>query len=262
MKSNFLHLHPKLAEPLLRRWAPALLAALLCQVLLLLALPQSRSDGRRARRAVLAEDTAALLRWSRTAPGMATPSSLATIPLQGLAGLPPPPPSSLPAGTFGGDSQSLQSRRQPVAAASGPPITSNFGGLPRQPSEAFRLARQVAMGGRPREAGAALVALQRRQWWLLPGQERALQALWNGGKEQELPVSLGSLPEDVSLRLSSPSAAAPLALAALHGRSLVDGDRLWLFWQQGESLWLLRGSLLGPPPPASPTSPPPALTGS
>ena len=130
-------------------------------------------------------------------------------------------------------------------------------GLPRQPSEAFRLARQVATGGRPREAGAALVALQRRQWWLLPGQERALLALWDGGKEQELPASLGTLPEDISLRLSSPSAAAPQAHAELHGRSLIDGYRLWLFWQQGESLWLLRGALLGPP-----TPPPPALTGS
>ena len=227
MKSNFLHLHPKLAEPLLRRWAPALLAALICQVLLLMALPQPGSVGRRARRAVLADDTATLLRWSRMAPGLGAASSLATIPLQGLAGLPPPPPSSLPA-------------------------ASNSAGLPRQPSEAFRLARQVATGGRPREAGAALVALQRRQWWLLPGQERALQALWDRGQEQELPASLGSLPEEISLRLSSPSAAAPLALAELHGRSLIDGDQLWLFWQQGESLWLLRGSLLG----AQPTSPP------
>ena len=252
MKSNFLHLHPKLAEPLVRRWAPALLAALLCQVLLLMALPQPGNDGHRARRAVLADDTATLLRWSRTAPGFGAISTLATIPLQGLAGLPPPPPSSLPAGAFAGDSQSEQSRSQPT--------TSNSGGLPRQPSEAFRLARQVAMAGRPREAGAALVALQRRQWWLLPGQERALLALWDRGKEQELPASLGSLPEDISLRLSSPSAAAPLALAELHGRSLIDGNQLWLFWLQGESLWLLRGSLLGAPPP--PTSPPPALTGS
>ena len=242
---------------MVRRWAPALLAALICQLLLLMALPQPGSDGRRARRAVLEEDTATLLRWSRTASGLGTTSSLATIPLQGLAGLPPPPPSSLPAGAFAGDSQSEQGRRQPVAAASGPPTTSNSGGLPRQPSEAFRLARQVATGGRPREAGAALVALQRRQWWLLPGQERALLALWDGGKEQELPASLGTLPEDISLRLSSPSAAAPLALAELHGRSLIDGYRLWLFWQQGESLFLLRGDLLGPP-----TPPPPALTGS
>lgn len=248
MKSNFLHLHPKLAEPLLRRWAPALLAALICQVLLLMALPQPGSYGRRARRALLQEDTATLLRWSRTSPGLAAASSLATIPLQGLAGLPPPPPSSLPAGAFAVDSQSEQSRRQPA--------TSNSGGLPRQPSEAFRLARQVATGGRPREAGAALVALQRRQWWLLPGQERALLALWDRGKDQELPASLGSLPEEISLRLSSPSAAAPLALAELHGRSLIDGDQLWLFWQQGESLWLLRGSLRGEPPPL------PALTGS
>ena len=234
---------------MVRRWAPALLAALICQLLLLFALPQPGSDGRRARRAVLQEDTATLLRWSRTAPGLAAASSLATTPLQGLAVLPPPPPSSLPAGAFAGDSHSQQSRRQP-------PATSKSGGLPRQPSEAFRLARQVATGGRPREAGAALVALQRRQWWLLPGQERALLALWDRGKDQELPASLGSLPEEISLRLSSPSAAAPLALAELHGRSLIDGDQLWLFWQQGESLWLLRGSLLGEPPPL------PALTGS
>lgn len=256
MKSNFLHLHLKLVEPLLRRWAPALLAALLCQVLLLLALPQPGTGGRRARRAVLAEDTATLLRWSRTAPGLGTTSALATIPLQGLAALPPPPPSTLPAGAFAGDSQSEQSLRKPVAATSGPPTTGNSGGLPRQPSEAFRLAKQVAMAGRTREAGAALVALQRRQWWLLPGQERALLALWDRAKEQELPASLGNLPEDISLRLSSSSAAAPLAFAELHGRSLIDGDRLWLFWQQGESLWLLRGSLLGAPPPL------PALTGS
>jgi len=249
---------------MVRRWAPALLAALICQLLLLLALPQPGSDGRRARRAVLEEDTTTLLRWSRTAPALDAASSLATIPLQGLAVLPPPPPSSLPAGAFAGDSQSEQSLRQPVVAASQPPATSNSGALPRQPGEAFRLARQVAMGGRPREAGASLVALQRRQWWLLPGQERALLALWDRSKEQELSASLGTLPEDISLRLSTPSAAAPLALAELHGRSLIDGDRLWLFWQQGESLLLLRGSLLGPPSqtPSQPPSPPPALTGS
>jgi len=166
---------------MVRRWAPALLAALICQLLLLMALPQPGTDGRRARRAVLEEDTATLLRWSRTASGLGTTSSLATIPLQGLAGLPPPPPSSLPAGAFAGDSQSEQCRRQPVAAASGPPATSNPGNLPRQLSEAFRLARQVAMGGRPREAGSALVALQRRQWIPLACRARpARHFVWPG----------------------------------------------------------------------------------
>ena len=188
---------------MLRRWGPALLAALFCQLLVLLALPNSGLDGRRGRRAVFADD-----------------------------------------------SPENRSRR-PDAAAPQPPLLA-------QPGEAFRLARQVAMGGRPREVSPALVALQRRQWWLLPGQGRALQDLWDGGQELESAAGLGPLPEDISLRAVSASDAAPLALAELHGRSLLDGDRLWLFWRQGESLWLLRGSLAGAPPPWTAA---PALTG-
>jgi hypothetical protein len=237
---------------MLRRWGPALLAALFCQLLLLLALPNSGLDGRRGRRAVFTDDSAALLSWSRTPSGVGQATSLATIPLQGLAGLPPPPPSTLPNGAFRGDSLPENRSRRPVAAAPQPP-------LPAQPGEAFRLARQVAMGGRPREVSPALVALQRRQWWLLPGQGRALQDLWDGGQEQESAAGLGPLPEDISLRAVSSSGAAPLALAELHGRSLLDGDRLWLFWRQGESLWLLRGSLVSAPPPLTAA---PALTGS
>jgi len=45
------------------------------------------------------------------------------------------------------------------------------------------------------------------------------------------------------------SAAAPLALAALHGRSLLEGDQLWLLWRQGPSLWILRGALESSPGP-------------
>ena len=74
---------------MLRRWGPALLAALLCQLLLLLALPNSGSEGRRGRRVVPVDDTATLLRWSRTPAGVGQATSLNTIPLQGLAGLVP-----------------------------------------------------------------------------------------------------------------------------------------------------------------------------
>ena len=237
---------------MLRRWGPALLAALLCQLLLLLALPNSGSEGRRGRRVVPVDDTATLLRWSRTPAGVGQATSLNTIPLQGLAGLPPPPPSTLPIGAFAVDPVPQKRSRKPVAAVPQLP-------LPAQPGEAFRLARQVALGGRPKEVSPALVNLQRRQWWLLPGQGRALQELWDGGKEQESAAGLGPLPEDISLRAVSPSGAAPLALAELHGRSLLDGDLLWLLWRQGESLWLLRGSLVGAP---SPGTAAPALTGS
>ena len=74
---------------MLRRWGPALLAALFCQLLLLLALPNAGLEGRRGRRAVFADDSAALLSWSRTPSGVGQATSLAAIPLQGLAGLPP-----------------------------------------------------------------------------------------------------------------------------------------------------------------------------
>jgi hypothetical protein len=235
-----------------RRWGPALLAALLCQFLLLLTLPNVGLGSRRARRAVSVDDTATLLRWSRTPVGMGQATSLNTIPLQGLAALPPPPPSTLPSGAVAGEPVRRQRSRVPVAAVSKLP-------LPAQPGEAFRLARQVALSGRPKELSPVLVNLQRRQWWLLPGQSRALQALWDGGKELESAVGLGPLPEDISLREVSLSGAEPLGLAELHGTSLLDGDLLWLLWRQGESLWLLRGSLVSEPPPGTAA---PALTGS
>jgi hypothetical protein len=94
-----------------------------------------------------------------------------------------------------------------------------------------------------------VVAVQRRQWWLLPGQDKTLQALWERGQEQASPAALGPMPEGVALRQVAVSAAEPLALAALHGRSLLDGDQLWLLWRQGASLWILRSSLESNPRP-------------
>lgn len=209
------------------------MAALVCQLLVVVTLPPVGPDTRRGRRAALADDTPTLLRWSRT-PAATPAPSLQAIPLQGLAALPPPPPSTLPNGAF---------------AIAPVKVEAEGAGLPRQPGETFRLARQVAQGPRPKQASAAVVAVQRRQWWLLPNQNKALQALWDGGLEQALPPSLGPVPEGVAVRQVAVSAAAPLALAALHGRSLLDGDQLWLLWRQGASLWILRGSVESSPEP-------------
>ncbi len=240
MNSNFLQRLPLLDDSRLRRWAPALLAALIAQAVLVAALPQAEPDSRRARRTVLADDTPTLLRWSRK-PAATPAASLQAIPLQGLAALPPPPPSTLPNGAFA---------TAPTAAATPAEVKveAEGVGLPRQPGEAFRLARQVAQAERPQQPPLVpLVALQRRQWWLLPGQDQALQALWNSGREQTLPPALGSLPEGVASRTVAAAAAAPLALGELHARSLLAGDQLWLLWRQGPTLWLLRGPLAGAP---------------
>ena len=232
-----------LADPRLRRWAPALLAALLCQLVLVLALPPVGPESRRGRRAVFADDTPTLLRWSRPSSSAPT-ASLPTIPLQGLAALPPPPPSSLPNGAFASAPTAL-----PTVAPAARPGEAEGAGLPGKPGDAFRLARQVAQAPRPKQASAAVVAVQRRQWWLLPGQDKTLQALWEGGQEQAPPAALGPVPEGVAVRQVAVSATAPLALAALHGRSLLDGDQLWLLWRQGANLWILRGSLESSPGP-------------
>ena len=232
-----------LADPRLRRWGPALVAALVCQLLVVLAVPPVGPDPRRGRRAAFADDTPTLLRWSRT-PAGAPAASLQAIPLQGLAALPPPPPSTLPNEAFTGAPTAF-STEAPAAR----PVEAEGAGLPRQPGEAFRLARQVAQAPQPKQASAAVVAVQRRLWWLLPGQDKALQALWEGGLEQALPPALGSVPEGVAVRQVAASAAAPLALAALHGRSLLEGDQLWLLWRQGPSLWIVRGALESSPGP-------------
>jgi hypothetical protein len=220
------------------------LAALLCQLLVVLAAPPvGPPDARRSRRAALADDTPSLLRWSRPST-LAPVASLPTIPLQGLAALPPPPPSSLPNGAFVSAPAAV-----PTVAPAARPGEAEGAGLPGQPGEAFRLARLVAQAPRPKQASVAVVAVQRRQWWLLPGQDKTLQALWERGQEQASPAALGPMPEGVALRQVAVSAAEPLALAALHGRSLLDGDQLWLLWRQGASLWILRGSLESNPRP-------------
>lgn len=236
-----------LADPRLSRWVPALLAALVCQLLVVLALPPAGPDTRPGRRAPFADDTPTLLRWSRT-PAAVPAASLQAIPLQGLAALPPPPPSTLPNGAFASVPAAV-----PAPGPVGVPsravgvVEAEGSGLPRQPGEAFRLARQVAQAPRPQQASATVVAVQRRQWWLLPGQDKALQDLWEGGLEQAPPPALGPMPDGVAVRRVAASAAAPLALAALHGRSLLDVDQLWLLWRQGANLWILRGSLEQPP---------------
>ena len=228
---------PLLDDPRLRRWAPALLVALIAQAALLKALPQAESDPRRARRSALADDTPTLLRWSRTARAATASPSLPTTPLQGLAALPPPPLSSLPNGAAPEHLPAAPVRPQPPAPE--PPAQ----GLPRQPGEAFRLARQVAQGEPPAQPSLALVAVQRRQWWLLPGQDHTLQTLWDSGQDQALPPALGSVPEGVASRAVAAAAAAPLALGEVHGRSLRAGNQLWVLWRQGATLWLLRGPL-------------------
>ena len=233
MKSNFLHLHPKLAEPLIRRWAPALIAAGLCQAWLLLALVPPAPDGRRSGRIAAPDDTPTLLRWSRLPNQQAATAALPVIPLQGLSALPPPPPSSLP---------TEPEARGPGPLRLGGGAPSPADGLPPQPGAAFALVRLVARGEWPQDPPSqALVAVQRRQWWLLPAQSRALEDLWTGGVEKPWPPNLGAVPPGVSVRQVPVTAAASLSLAELHGRSLRSGDELWLLWQQGSRLWILRG---------------------
>jgi hypothetical protein len=127
-------------------------------------------------------------------------------------------------------------------------VQADDAGLPRHPGEAFSLARMVAQGSRPKQASAAMVAVQRRQWWLLAGQNKALQSLWEDGLEQAPPPVFGSMPEGVGVRqVAATATPAPLAFGALHGRSLLDGEELWLLWRQGTSLWILRGALESSP---------------
>ena len=230
MNSSFLPLPPRLADPRVRRWGTALLAALALQLPILLALQAGWPEARRPRRPARVDDTPILLSWSRPAPSATPAALLNTIPLQGLLALPPPPPAALvPPPT---------SRQAAPATQSSSQLTT----LPRQPGEAFLLARQVAAGGQPGEASAGLVAVQRRQWWLLPGQEQALLSIWAAAKEQPLPASLGSQPQGIEIRSVALAAAEPLALGDLHGRSIRHGNELWLLWRQGSILWILRGS--------------------
>ena len=241
MKSSFLPLPPRLADPRVRRWGTALLAALALQLPILLALQAGWPEARRPRRPARVDDTPILLGWSRPAPSATPGALLNTIPLQGLLALPPPPPAALvPPPTSRQAASATQSSSQYSSQPS--PLTSfPSSPLPRQPGEAFLLARQVAAGGQPGEASAGLVAVQRRQWWLLPGQEPALLSIWAAAKEQPLPASLGSQPQGIEIRSVALAAAEPLALGDLHGRSIRHGNELWLLWRQGSILWILRG---------------------
>ena len=241
MKSSFLHLPPLLADPRVRRWSPALLAALALQLPILLALQAGWPEARRPRSPARLDDTPILLSWSRPAPSATPAASLNTIPLQGLLALPPPPASLVPPPTSRQAVPATQPTSQSSSQSSSPPSP-----LPRQPGEAFLLARQVAAGGQPVEASAGLVAVQRRQWWLLPGQEPALLSIWAAAKEQPLPASLGSQPQGIEIRSVASAAAEPLALGDLHGRSIRHGNELWLLWRQRSILWILRGALTDP----------------
>ena len=248
MNFSFPPLPPRLADPRLRRWGPALLAALVCQVLVLAALRPTAPPAGRARRVALADDTPTLLRWSRLPPRPGPAAGLQAIPLQGLAALPPPPPDTLPGAALPGDPLPAASTR--AGGHQRPPRPSPDPALPRLPGEAFRLAQQVAQGWSAKAPPAApAVAVQRRQWWLFPHQISSVEALWNEGREQALPAALGPLPEGVAIRsFADPAAASPVALGELHGRSLLAGDQLWLLWRQGTTLWMLRGPLPGAQP--------------
>lgn len=239
MNFSFPPLPARLADPRLRRLGPALLTGLFCQLLLLIALPSHGPEPRRSRRTVQVDDSPTLLRWSRTPSRAADAAALQTIPLQGLSVLPPPPPplSSLPGGSL-----PVRPSPSPRPVLASPPLAD---GLPRQPGEAFRLARQVAMSGLPKDSPAiALVAVQRRQWWLLPSQGKLLVSLWEAAVDLAPPAALGPLPDGVAIRKATAAAAAPLALGELHGRSLLEADQLWLFWRQGPTLWMLRAPLV------------------
>ena len=86
MNSSFLPLPPRLADPRVRRWGTALLAALALQLPILLALQAGWPEARRPRRPARVDDTPILLGWSRPAPSATPAALLNTIPLQGPPG--------------------------------------------------------------------------------------------------------------------------------------------------------------------------------
>lgn len=199
--------------------------------------------------------TAELLQLSRqlerTIPGAGPGNSLLSLPLP-----PPPPPAALmPAPATGSGSGSGSARgshgsRPPEQPAR--PTSSKAGELPRQPAAGLELAQAVARGAGSAlgndGATEALMAVQRRQWWMDPPLLLELQRHWSRGRQATAPATWRDLPQALEMR------RLPLAQAGglqrrigddLHGCSLVSRQQITLLWRQGDSLWLLRLPLDG-----------------
>ena len=217
-------------QPWLRRLLPmALLAVAVHGLFLAMPAPRRSLVGAGGRVPQSADDTPELLRLSNT---MAEPGRLGPLTLGAL----PPPPSQLPLGL-------------PAAAASGG-LSTTRSALPAPPlpphlgdaaSALQLLLRQVPGGALAAADRDAVIALQRRQWWLSAAQERVLQTLMQSGVAVEhAPEDFGSLPVGAELR-RLPAAVVPvLGTGDWHGHSLLGGQAALLLWRQAGSLWLLR----------------------
>jgi hypothetical protein len=89
-------------------------------------------------------------------------------------------------------------------------------------------------------ATQAMAAVQRRQWWLDPAQQRLLQRAWDQAEANPAPESWGELPSGLQVRRLDPARLAGLAGGDARGRSLVSRQQLTLLWSEGQELWLLR----------------------
>lgn len=262
--------HPRLRQPL----TAALAAALLSQALLLLVLrvpaaPTGNGDrprGAGANATGSSAATAELLQLSRSLERAAAAGgpagNLLSLPLP-----PPPPPPPPLAELMPGPAAAGGTSGQPAGGSSAPPPgsrqnaaapaeTSQRAGLsaelPAQPAAALELARAVAGGAGSGLAadGAteALLAVQRRQWWMDPALLQQLQRTWTQARKASAPAGWRDLPPDLELRrlpLRQASALVALIGGDPQGRSLVARQQLTLLWRQGESLWLLRQPLGG-----------------
>ena len=227
----------------------ALAAAALVQALLLLLVrapatgPTPVRTGESAR-----SDTAELLNLSRrVAPAAQTPlglNNLLSLPLPP----PPPPPAELgmpvpPSPQPAGARPTAPAPRPPASASTAvapPPVP----GLPSQPGPALELARAVAEGAAsalPNDgATQAMAAVQRRQWWLDPAQQRQLQRAWEQAENTPAPEAWGELPSGLQVRRLTAGRLGSLAGGDARGRSLVSRQQLTLLWIDGQELWLLR----------------------
>ncbi|MDM7954012.1 MAG: hypothetical protein QUV07_12465 [Cyanobium sp. CZS 25K] len=221
---------------------PVLVALVLNGVLVLTALrPFERT--RPARTAAPVDDTPELLRFSRR---QAREPALALLPLPSLRGLPPPPPSELPARRPGGAAgrrlgdQARPARpRSKAAAADAATVTATVTaaaadaqGTPqhRPPDE--------TMAERPATARMLALTLQARA--LKAAEATVVAALWEQATPtRESPAGLAGPAEGVEQR------RLPLARVRGGGLPLTDPLAVWsdgrvlLLWPDGDTLWML-----------------------
>ena len=224
-------------RPTLQRLLPLLLLAVGVNALLVLwSVQRPAAPARSGRVPAPADDTPELLRLSRAEE---SPARLSSVP---FTALPPPPPALLPKGSLA---------QAPVNPAPQPALPATS--LPPRLAEAApalrALLRQLPAAALPGSDRDALVALQRRQWWLTAAQEPLAVALWQrAALVPAPPEGLGRLPEDAELRRLPPGPVSGLGAGDWHGHSLVTRQAALLLWRQAEGLWLLRLPLPAPEP--------------